>query len=115
MCGTFCLLYTVVEFIYAQSPAYMKGLLLGCLFFTEGFSMNLGSLLILSQSTGTTAYWQFLKSLHHLCDARANAGSCFAAYTIIAITTVLGILLFLYSAKNYKTRIRYNALRYYTR
>ena len=114
MYGNFYL-YTVVEFIYAQSPAYMKGLLLGCLFFTEGFSMNLGSLLILSQSTGTTVYWQFLKSLRHLCDARANAGSCFAAYTIIAITTVLGILLFLYSAKNYKTRIRFTALRYYTR
>ena len=77
--------------------------------------MNLGSLLILSQSTGTTIYWQFLKSLRNLCDAQANAGSCFAAYAIISITTVIGILLFLYSAKNYKTRIRSTALRYYTR
>ena len=37
--------FAVVEFIYAQSPGYMKGLLLGCLFFTEGFVMLLGALL----------------------------------------------------------------------
>ena len=107
--------YAVVEFIYAQSPVYMKGLLLGCLFFTEGFSMNIGSLLILSQSKGTSVYWEFLKSIANLCDASADAGSCFASYTIIAIITLLGIILFVYSAKNYKTRIRDDALRYYAR
>ena len=110
------LLYVVVEFIYAQSPAYMKGLLLGCLFFTEGFSMNLGSLLILSQSKGTSVYWEYLKSLPKFCDGQADdAGSCLATYTIIAISTLLGFLLFLYSAKNYKVRIRDTALRYYSR
>ena len=77
--------------------------------------MNIGSLLIVSQSKGTSVYWEFLKSLANLCDAHANAGSCFASYTIIAIIILLGIFLFVYSAKNYKTRIRDDALRYYTR
>ena len=77
--------------------------------------MNLGSLLILSQSKGTSVYWEYLKSLANLCDAHPDAGSCLTTYTIIAILTLLGILLFLYSAKNYKARIRDIALRYYSR
>ena len=77
--------------------------------------MNLGSLLILSQSKGTSVYWEYLKSVTDLCDIRADAGSCLATYTIIAISTLLGILLFLYSAKKYKTRIRDTALKYYSR
>ena len=77
--------------------------------------MIIGSLLILSQSKGTSVYWEYLKSLADLCDAHADAGSCLATYTIIAIVTLLGILLFLYSTKNYKTRVRDAALRYYSR
>ena len=77
--------------------------------------MNLGSLLILSQSKGTSVYWEYLRSLTSLCDEPADAGSCLTTYTIIAISTLLGILLFIYSAKNYKVRIRDTALRYYSR
>ena len=93
----------------------MKGLLLGCLFFTEGLSMNIGSLLILSQSKGTSVYWEYLKSIVHVCDATTDAGSCFATYTIIAVMTLLGFLLFLYSARKYKTRNRGSDLIYYCR
>ena len=75
--------------------------------------MNLGSLLILSQSKGTSVYWEYLKYLDNLCDV--TSGSCLTTYIIIATSTLLGILLFLYSAKKYKTRIRDTALKYYSR
>ena len=75
--------------------------------------MNLGSLLILSQSKGTSVYWEYLKYRDNLCDK--TSGSCLTTYIIIAISTLLGILLFLYSAKKYKTRIRDTALKYYSR
>ena len=121
-CGTFqvfvfCLLYlAVVEFIYAQSPVYMKGLLLGCLFFTEGLALTLGSLLFLSQTNGRTVFWEYFRTIKknaNYCDVPVEAGSCISAYTIIAIVTFLGIVLFFYSARSYKSRIRGKSLKYF--
>ena len=106
----------VVEFIYAQSPAYMKGLLLGCLFFIEGCAMTLGSLLFLSQSRGMTVYWEYFRVIpktDDFCSVKVDTGSCLSAYVIIALITILGILLFSFSAKKYKTRVRGRALKYY--
>ena len=104
----------VLEFIYAQSPSYMKGLLLGCFFFIYGSAATLGSLLILSQSDGTQVYWEYLRLLSNPCKATLDAsGSCVAAYTVITVVTILGSMLFCYSAKHYKPRTRGNALRYF--
>ena len=106
-----------MEFIYAQSPAYMKGLLLGCLFFIEGCAVTLGSLLFVSQSKGDTVYWEYYKTIasDDLCEAaeERETGSSLAAYTLIAIVTLLGIALFCYSAKKYKPRVRGEAQNYY--
>ena len=108
--------YIVVEFIYAQSPAYMKGLLLGFLFFIEGCAITLGSLLFLSQSGGRTVFWEYFRIMlkdENLCDINIYTGSCFASYVIFTVITILGILLFCISARKYKTRVRGRALRYY--
>ena len=106
-----------MEFIYAQSPSNMKGLLLGCLFFIEGCALTLGSLLFLSQSKGDTVYWEYYKTIagDDLCEAAKErvTGSSLTAYTLIAIVTLLGIALFCYSAKKYVPRVRGKALRYY--
>ena len=81
--------------------------------------MVLGSLLFLAQSKGTQIYWQYFKVIREdICDALnsstvPDAGSCLSAYVIIVVITFLGTLLFLYSAKHYKIRIRGNALRYF--
>jgi len=108
----------VVEFIYAQSPAYMKGLLLGFLFFIEGCAMVLGSLLFIAQSGGKTIWWEYFRVIPKDmkdCSRIVNfdTGSCISAYVIFAIVTILGILLFTFSARKYKTRVRGRALRYY--
>lgn len=105
----------MVEFIYAQSPSDMKGLLLGCLFFIEGCALTLGSLLFVSQFKGDTVYWEYYKTISSddLCTAPKETGSSLAAYMLIAIVTLLGIALFCYSAKKYKSRVRDKALNYY--
>ena len=93
----------------------MKGLLLGCLFFIEGLALTLGSLLFVSQSKGDTVWWEYYRTIDSddLCKASRETGSSLAAYTLIAITTFLGIALFCYSAKKYKTRVRGEAQPYY--
>ena len=119
-CITFVvhLYYTVVEFICAQSPAYMKGLLLGFLFFIEGCAMVLGSLLFITQSGGKTVWWEYFriipKHMNFCCSHYdVDTGSCLSAYVIFTIIAILGILLFCFSARKYKTRVRGRALRYY--
>jgi len=63
-----------MEFIYAQSPVYMKGLLLGCFFFMQGIAVVLGSLLILSQSKGNSKYWEHFKSFLAITHTKITAG-----------------------------------------
>ena len=124
---TFCVLhnYVVMEFIYAQSPVYMKGLLLGCFFFMQGIAVVLGSLLFLSQSKGNSKYWEHFKSFSSYytyknnsrwCDIKEDeihAGSCITAYSLTTIVIVFGIIIFLYSARKYRIRIRGSALKYF--
>ena len=95
----------------------MKGLLLGCLFFIEGCALTLATLLFVTQSKGGKVYWEYYKTIakDDLCEAtkEIETGSSLAAYTFIAIMTLLGFALFYYSAKKYKLRVRDRALRYY--
>lgn len=50
LCIQIPLISAAVEFIYAQSPGAMKGLLLGMLFLTSGLAMGLSSLFIYLQT-----------------------------------------------------------------
>ena len=47
------------------------------------------------------------------CDVSVEAGSCISAYIIIAIIAFLGIVLFFYFARNYKSRIRGTSQKYF--
>lgn len=76
--------------------------------------MTLGSLLFLSQSGGKTVFWEYFRVIPKdriPCDV--YTGSCLASYVIFTVITILGILLFYFSARKYKTRVRGRALRYY--
>ena len=78
--------------------------------------MTLGSLLFISQSGRTTPVWQYFKIIskdEDLCNVDVYTGSAISSYVIFTIVTILGILLFCYSARKYKTRVRDRALRYY--
>ena len=93
----------------------MKGLLLGCLFFIEGCALTLATLLLVTQSKGDTVYWEYSNKTiasDDLCKEK-ETGLSLAAYTFIAIVTLLSFALFCYSTKKYKLRVRDKALRYY--
>ena len=80
--------------------------------------MALGSLLFIIQSGGNTVWWEYFRVIpKRIKDCSSiddfDAGSCLSAYVIFAIVTILGILLFCFSARKYKTRVRGTALRYY--
>ena len=79
--------------------------------------MTMGSLLFLSQSQGKTIIWEYFRAISDdvddFCDAEIDTGSCLASYVIFTVITFLGILLFCYSAKKYRTRVRGKALKYY--
>ena len=44
-CFSVLIFYTAVEFIYAQAPGSMKGLLIGMLFASEGIAMGLSAII----------------------------------------------------------------------
>ena len=84
--------------------------------------MTLGSLLFLSQSGRKTEFWEYFRiipkdeelcKVGELCKVDVSTGSCLASYVIFTIITILGILLFCFSARKYRTRVRGRALRYY--
>ena len=125
LCMLIIIFYVVMEFIYAQSPAYMKGLLLGCFFFIQGIAVALGSLVLLSQSKWNSKLWQHFKLFSNYfmyknksswCDINKNevdAGTCLPVYVLTTIVILFGITLFLYSARKYRIRMRGNALKYF--
>ena len=79
--------------------------------------MTIGSLLFLSQSQGKTIFWEYFRAISDddddFCNADIDTGSCLASYVIFTVITLLGILLFCYSANKYRTRVRGKALKYY--
>ena len=80
--------------------------------------MTMGSLLILLQSQGKNIVWEYFRAISDdvddFCDAEIDTGSCLSSYVIFTVITFLGLLLFCYSAKKYKIRVRGKALMYYT-
>ena len=89
---------TILEFISAQSPHTMKGLILGVFYAIRGFFMLMGLTVI------------FPFSIHHFWPDSAERSSFFTCgfsyYLLACILGGLGILFFLATAKWYRHRQR---------
>ena len=77
--------------------------------------MILGSLLFLLQSRGRTLAWEYLRVItdDDVCNAEVETGSCLSSYIVFIVITILGIVLFCFSAKKYRIRVRGISLKYY--
>ena len=93
MIGPLMVITTTFEFISAQSPHSMKGLLVGVFFAIKGLLQFLGSIIIISLSLKQT--WG------------AGIISCgFIYFFFICVVGLIGFVLFLVAAKKYKYRKR---------
>lgn len=121
-----------VEFIYAQSPGAMKGLLLGLFFATEGVSMVLSSFLMLilgklpkmsfcSYFANTRSFYYDLVTSGSRClenstqSTLANStplhesdcmDTAICAYIIFTVVALLSAVMFMVAATRYKFRKR---------
>ena len=87
---------TTLEFISAQSPHSMKGLLVGIFFAIQGVFQLIGIIAILPVSL--TQPWPITFPSVISC--------CFAYLLFISLMGLLGFILFVVVAKNYKHRER---------
>ena len=91
---------TVFEFIAAQSPHSMKGLVVGLFFVISGFFQLLGSFALLPFSLKDV--WQSRHLKEHPPVTNCGFGYFLSVYVVAAI----GFILFVTVAKNYKLRER---------
>jgi len=108
---------TVVEFIYAQSPGYMKGVLLGCLFSTEGFAMLLGSLLfvLLSKIDGSIFRTFNICYSEDICKCSDNDnGFAIGLYVVVLAIALISFVMFRYAVHKYIVRKRDRDQKYFT-
>lgn len=111
--------YAAVEFIYAQSPGAMKGLLLGLLFLTNGLAMGLASALIFFQSFAPqfefTSFFgnskvYFKDVFKCLIEHRDNVHQCvdspLFSYIFLAVVVLFSAAVFMRAACKYKFRKR---------
>ena len=106
----------MVEFIYAQSPDYMKGLLLGFLFFTEGIAMLLGSVLIMVLSEIDSSAFRafdicYKDSIFHCADDKN--GFAIGLYAVVVGISLISFVQFKYALHKYVVRNRGKDLKYY--
>lgn len=112
-------LTAAVEFIYAQSPGHMKGILLGLLFGTEGIATGFASILIWLQDAfpnysffsffaNSNTYYKYVDE--ETCTDGSIFGSCadspLFAYIVFLLVTLLSVTFFTISALRYKLRRR---------
>ena len=105
-----------MEFIYAQSPAVMKGLLLGLLFGTEGVAMGVAAFFIYLQGQAKEfSFFSFfgnsdryvqdliecLNDKHESCT-----DSPLFSYILVSIIVILSVIFFYYAALKYQFRKR---------
>ena len=114
-----------MEFIYAQSPGNMKGLLIGMLFASEGIAVGLSSLVTLIIAKGapvfhfcsffgnTRGFYKQVLNAASKCTERLHQGfrySCtdgiLFVYLILAVVAVVSAILFGVGACMYKPRRR---------
>ena len=83
---------TMYEFILAQSPQAMKGLIIGLSFAIRGIFRALGSLLFLS----LVLYWKM-----------TSLPSCGTVYFLVNVVIgVVSLVVYVYNAKKYKYKLR---------
>ena len=98
--GPLIVMTTTLEFISAQSPHFMKGLLVGMLFVIIGFFQLIGAFSLIPFSLRDI--W-FTKSM----SLNPPITNCGFGYLLFTFTVALvGLILFLIVAKKYAYRVR---------
>ena len=98
--GPLLLVATTLEFISAQSPKSMKGLLVGVFFAIRGLFQFLNSIIIIPLSLKQP--WASGEMIEH--PPVTNCGFVYLALT--SVTGLIGLILFSLAAKRYKYRKR---------
>ena len=91
---------TVLEFISAQSPHPMKGLLVGVFFATRGVSRLLGALMLIPFTL--SGVW----STPEMKDNPPPVNCGFGYFLLTIVTAVIGLVLFSVVSRRYKYRQR---------
>lgn len=113
-----------VEFIYAQSPGSMKGLLIGMLFASEGIAMGLSAIVtvIISFSAHNYSFFSFFaNNVEFYIEVLDAASNCTKAikespfgcndgilfvYALLIVVSILSAIFFGIAAMRYKYRRR---------
>ena len=98
--GPMLVIATTLEFISAQSPQSMKGLLVGVFFAIRGLFHFLNSIIIIPLSLKQP--WASREMIEH--PPVTNCGFVYLALT--SVTGLIGLILFSLAAKKYKYRTR---------
>ena len=98
--GPMLVIATTLEFISAQSPQSMKGLLVGVFFAIRGLFQFLNSIVIIPLSQKQP--WASREMIEH--PPVTNCGFVYLALT--SVTGLIGLILFSLAAKRYKYRTR---------
>ena len=98
--GPLLVIATTLEFISAQSPQSMKGLLVGVFFAIRGLFQFLNSIIIIPLSLKQP--WASRKMIEH--PPVTNCG--FVYLLLTSVTGLIGLILFSVAAKRYKYRTR---------
>ena len=98
--GPYLVMTTTFEFISAQSPNTMKGLIIGVFYTIKGFFSLVSSLMLIPFSL--KSIWNSSHMKKH--PPVANCG--FGYFSSICIVALIGLVLFSIVAKNYKYRER---------
>jgi hypothetical protein len=98
--GPLMVIATTLEFISAQSPQSMKGLLVGVFFAIRGLFQFLNSIVIIPLSLKQP--WASREMIEH--PPVTNCGFVYLALT--SVTGLIGLILFSLAAKKYKYRTR---------
>jgi peptide/histidine transporter 3/4 len=98
--GPLMVIATTLEFISAQSPQSMKGLLVGVFFAIRGLFQFLNSIIIIPLSLRQP--WASREMIEH--PPVTNCGFVYLALT--SVTGLIGLILFSLAAKRYKYRTR---------
>ena len=98
--GPLLVVATTLEFISAQSPQFMKGLLVGVFFAIRGLFQFLNSIVIIPLSLKRP--WASREMIEH--PPVTNCGFFYLLLT--SVTGLIGLILFSVAAKRYKYRTR---------
>ena len=98
--GPLLVIATTLEFISAQSPQSMKGLLVGVFFAIRGLFQFLNSIIIIPLSLKQP--WATREMIDH--PPVTNCG--FVYLMLMSVTGLIGLILFTLAAKRYKYRTR---------